>query len=227
MRKPKIDLLLKIERSERSFQQGSTGAPIRCVVGGIGMDSAVEKALDSAQKKLKAYHQREKDEIALYFNLYEREYSANGRMDKVHFYYAEGEQPVRYFRKIPKPLTEEEFQQLSNMKLQLDAVTVASEKSENSSIAETQTNRMSDFLNGLGVLLLLGTIFMCISLYSTLRTVMSDPLGMIIGFGMMGIIGAVSLFVVATLLKDLREIRNSTEKISDTVTRASVKNVSK
>lgn len=85
------------------------------------MNEAVQKALEKSWDKLQTQKQQQRDELALYFNLYTRDYAPDGKYSETYGFYDGKDNPRRYFRKIPQPLTDEEVAQLTEMRTQLEA----------------------------------------------------------------------------------------------------------
>lgn len=85
------------------------------------MDAAVEKALEKAWYRVQEQKQLERDELAIYFDLYTRDYAPDGMYSATFCFYDKREQPPRYFRKVPRRLTDEEAQALKAMRAEVEA----------------------------------------------------------------------------------------------------------
>ena len=85
------------------------------------MNDLVQGALVKAQQRLQAQEQARREELALYFDLYTREYAPDGLYTPVFCFYDKNDTPRRHFRKVPQPLTDEEAQALQVARAQLDA----------------------------------------------------------------------------------------------------------
>ncbi len=94
------------------------------------MNASVQGALEKAQAKLQAQEKAQREALALYFDLYTREYAPDGALTEEYCYYDGEEEPKRYFRKVAMPLTDEEFARLADMRAKLEATAPKTEAGE-------------------------------------------------------------------------------------------------
>ena len=90
-------------------------------MGGKAMNASVQGALEKAQEKLQAQEKAQRDALALYFDLYTREYAPDGKFSAEYCFYSSKDETPRYFRKVPQPLTDGEAQALQAARAELDA----------------------------------------------------------------------------------------------------------
>ena len=85
------------------------------------MNDLIQGALEKAQQKLMVQEGAQREELALYFDLYTREYSPDGALTEEYCYYDGEEESKRYFRKVAMPLSDEEAARLADMRAKLEA----------------------------------------------------------------------------------------------------------
>lgn len=174
------------------------------------MNEAVEKALAKSWNRLQEQKQQQQDELALYFNLYTREYAPDGKNSETYNFFDSKEQPVRYFRKIPQQLSLDEIEALKNMRADLEAT--APKKLEETKVGEvTEKTTFTGILYYVfGFLGLLVTFLALVipggSSFDMLTGVMR------IAMITTGILSALGFFAVGKALLLLQDIANNTRK---------------
>ena len=100
---------------------GRVGRTHHLKTEGNAMNTSVQAALENARQKLAAQEAAQREELALYFDLYTRDYAPDGTLSEEYCYYDSQDEPKRYFRKVAIPLSDEEMAQLMQMRAQLEA----------------------------------------------------------------------------------------------------------
>lgn len=85
------------------------------------MNDLIQGALEKARQKLAVQEAAQREELALYFDLYTREYAPDGLLTEEYCYFDSEDEPKRYFRKVALSLSDEEMAQLMQMRAQLEA----------------------------------------------------------------------------------------------------------
>jgi len=174
------------------------------------MNGAVEKALEKSWNRLQQQKQQQQDELALYFNLYTREYAPDGKNSETYNFFDSKEQPVRYFRKVPQQLSLEEVEALKNMRADLEATTPKKpEEKKVEEVAEKTT------ITGI-LYYIVGCLGILFTLYAfALQNGSSyDAILNIFRFAMIvtGILSTLSFFAIGKALLLLQDIANNTRK---------------
>jgi len=174
------------------------------------MNGAVEKALEKSWNRLQQQKQQQQDELALYFNLYTREYAPDGKNSETYHFFDSKEQPVRYFRKVPQQLSPEEVEALKNMRADLEATAPKKpEETKGEEVAEKTTITGSLYYT-LGFLGLFATFLALVipggSSYDMLTGAMR------VAMMITGILSALGFFAVGKALLLLQDIANHTRK---------------
>jgi hypothetical protein len=128
------------------------------------MKPIVESALRAAQERLDERQRNEYIDLALFYNLYEREYAPDGKFSEAYPFFSKSENPPRYFRKIPLALTSDEYQALRTMKAQMAAMPAVAETPRGAGGGEENHSlptSLSTVFNGLGALVIIAGLVFC------------------------------------------------------------------
>ncbi len=126
------------------------------------MNDLVERALEKAGQKLAAQEAAQREALALYFDLYTRASSPDGRLTEEYCYFDSEEEPMRYFRKDALPLSDEEMEQLLWMRAQLEA-TAPKQQAEQHNAPEPRKPVLGQVLYMIGCVALILTVGLWIS----------------------------------------------------------------
>ena len=128
------------------------------------MRPVVQAALDNAQAQLSEAKRKENEELALSFNLFEREYAPDGKYSEEYPFYSKKDNPPRYFRKVPLELSPDESEALRAMKALTAALPAQKEEIREDAAKEDQSlpTPMSTVFNVIGIAVLVLTFLLAI-----------------------------------------------------------------
>lgn len=176
------------------------------------MNEAVQNALAKANLKLAENKQNQRDALALYFNLYTRDYAPDGKYTEKYCYYDTADEEPAYFQRLPQPLTDEEATALSAMRVELEATQQGIEPEK---IDQSEANRNTTTGNAyqaIGVLLIAAAVLAAIVIGTSYSMFGYASASVAIAVLVTGVLSAMGFFAIGKALMLLQEIANNTHK---------------
>jgi hypothetical protein len=182
----------------------------RKMTGGAIMNEKVEQALERSRQKVRDQQKQKRNDLALYFNLYTREYAPDGRYSEIYCFFDSKEQPPRYFRKVAQELTDEEFTALAAMQIELEAARPENEPKTTTSGIEQRGTTIGSIYMGLGVTVIIIALIAALSVGSSNLFYGYDRTTVGIVVFVVGLLSSLTFFAIGKALTLLQEISNNT-----------------
>ena len=176
------------------------------------MNEAVQNALTKANLKLAENKQSQRDALALYFNIYTRDYAPDGKYTEKYCYYDTRDKELKYFQRLPQPLTDEEATALSAMRVELEA---AQQGIEPEKVDQSEANRNTTTGNAyqaIGVLLIAAAVLAAFVIGTSNSMFGYASTAVAITVFVSGVLSAMGFFAIGKALLLLQEIANNTHK---------------
>lgn len=174
------------------------------------MNENVEKALEKSRQRLNTCQKDRRDKLALYFNLYTRDYAPDGRYSEVYCFYDSKESLPRYFKKIAQELTDEEYTALTAMRDKLEAARPENEPKQTVSDTEKKGTAIGAIYTVLGVAIILVALIAAISVGSSRMFYGYDATAIGIAVFVGGLLSSLTFFAIGKALSLLQEIASNT-----------------
>lgn len=174
------------------------------------MNQEVQMALENAQQKLQERKQQLRDELALYFKLYTRDYAPDGKFSDTYSFFDSTERPLCYFRKVPQPLTDEEAEALQAMREKMEAAGVQTSAAAKPDADDEKAPVTGIMYHRIGMaILVLALVVLIVSIFSYKGLAV---VSLVLPMMMVAIPSAMIFFAISKVLMLLQKIASNTKK---------------